>query len=120
MRLESTRNEPRHLIGRAIRAIEDQKHARIANLSADEKAQRQALHRVLDEHQEIIFTGVTEAILRNERSLALGEIAQLKDAFAHICRNDRGGLVSEQMIDDWLYAHDLAHAFRASSNGLRW
>jgi hypothetical protein len=106
--------------GRAIQAIEHQMLVRSRSESSEAAAKRKEFFALLDSYRERLFSGIEEAVKRNERIFYPATVPGFSARCDKIFNIGIGGY-SHEMLNAWLYTNDLKHVFHAEPGGaLRW
>jgi hypothetical protein len=111
---------PRHSIGRAIRAVEQQRAMERACESPETVSRRAAFFQLLDASTRAIFSGVERAAHSRERCFMLGTITGFDAKVASIFPDLGAGFFDTDVLAAWLDTRDLSHIFHATELGIEW
>jgi hypothetical protein len=106
--------------GRAIRAIQDQMMAHSRTENSETAIKRKDFFVLLDSYRERLFSGIEEAVKRNERIFYPATVPGFAGRCDQLFNIGVGGY-SHDMLNAWLYVNDLKHVFHAEPGGvIRW
>jgi hypothetical protein len=107
------------VIGTAIRTIENQNEQDKHEQSTETNAKQHQFFALLDQLANTIFAGIACQADKNERTFYLTTLPDFRGKCDQIFAKGFGDFPSE-MVNRWLYVHDLKHLFHCNGNTIVW